>query len=232
MQAPAALPLAALARIGALALLAAVAGVGPAVAQTGQPPLSMGIGPPVLTIDQERMFADSAFGQRVAETVQEASLALAAENRALEAELMAEELALTERRASLTPEEFRELADSFDARVETIRRTQERRGEAIVALRDSERQRFFEAALPILAQLVAESGAVAVLDLRMVLLAIDEADVTDRAIARIDARIGDGGPPPDGDLEMPPLAVPPSRPMPRPPVDGGPPLELPRPPEE
>ena len=147
---------------------------------------------PVLTLDQERLFTASAFGQRVAEELQAASVELARENRRIEQDLIAEERALTERRATLAPEEFRELADAFDARVVALRRQQDAKAVALQRREEAERQAFLRAALPVLAELVSELGAVAILDDRAVLFAAGSIDVTDRAIDRIDAEIGAG----------------------------------------
>ena len=147
---------------------------------------------PVLTLDQERLFTASAFGQRVAEELQAASVELARENRRIEQDLIAEERALTERRATLAPEAFRELADAFDARVVALRRQQDAKAVALQRREEAERQAFLRAALPVLAELVSELGAVAILDDRAVLFAAGSIDVTDRAIDRIDAEIGAG----------------------------------------
>jgi len=50
----------------------------------------------------------------------------------------------------------------------------------------------------VLSELLREADAVALLDVRSVILSADVADVTDLAISRIDARIGEGpGGPPD-----------------------------------
>jgi len=214
----------------ALGLLPLAALAGPAAAQTGNPFLSLGVGPPVVTLDQERLFADSAFGRRVTGAVEEAVRNLAAENRSLEETLAAEERALTELRATLPPDEFRALADAFDARVEGIRARQESRSRAIADYRDAERQRFFELALPVLAQAVAEAGAVAVLDTRAIVLALDDIDITDRVLARLDTTLGDGaGPgPSQPELAEPEPGSRPPMPRPAPPV--GPPLALPEPP--
>ena len=56
---------------------------------------------PILTIDSDRIFNESAFGLRVARDVEVQSAGLAAENRKIEAELEAEEKRLTEQRSTL-----------------------------------------------------------------------------------------------------------------------------------
>jgi Skp family chaperone for outer membrane proteins len=147
---------------------------------------------PVLTLDQDRLFAESAFGRRVSAEIDAASEALAAENREIEAELLAEERDLTERRAEMPPEDFRALAEAFDEKAVGFRRRQDAKARALQRRDEAERAAFFRAVSPILSDLVAELGAVAILDDRAVLFAAPSIDVTDRAIARIDARIGAG----------------------------------------
>ena len=69
---------------------------------------------PILTLDQERLFEGSGVSARVSSEVERLTQELADENRRIEAELVAEELELTEKRAELDPETFREMADAFD----------------------------------------------------------------------------------------------------------------------
>ena len=147
---------------------------------------------PVLTIDQDRLFSASRYGQRVQRDIEAASRLLAAENREIEARLAAEELDLTNRRPTMPAAEFRPLADAFDARVVEIRREQDDKLRALNARPEQERLAFFQAALPVLGDLVRESGAVAILDTRAVFLAADRIDITDTAIARLNATLGDG----------------------------------------
>jgi len=147
---------------------------------------------PVLTLDQERLYEESAFGRRVAAEIDAASADLAAENRQIEAELLAEEQDLTDRRAAMDPEAFRALADAFDQKAVGFRRQQDAKARALQRRDEAERAVFFRAVTPILADLVTELGAVAILDERAILFAAPSIDVTDRAVARIDARIGAG----------------------------------------
>lgn len=153
---------------------------------------SLGETAPVRTLDQERLFSESQFGQRVRRDVERASRELAAENERLQSELSAEEEDLARRRADLAPDEFRALADEFNARVERIRREQEAKARAISRMRESERQQFFEAALPVLTTLLRESGAVAILDSRAIFIAVDRIDITEQAIERLDEELGEG----------------------------------------
>lgn len=146
----------------------------------------------ILTISSDRMYAESAFGQRVAREVETESEALAAENRRIETELTAEEQDLTRRRPEMEPADFRALADSFDQKVQGLRRTQDAKARALVQKNEAERIRFLQAARPILADLVRESGAGVVLERSSVFLSANAIDITDLAISRIDALLGDG----------------------------------------
>lgn len=181
------------------AVLALTLGVGAATgsglgaaAQEVAPPQPGPLQTPILTIDQDRLFEGTLWGKRAAGRIEASSTALAAENRRIEAELTAEERALTDKRPTLPAEEFRKLADDFDARVTEFRRTQDGKARAISRLHDAERQAFFQAALPVMAEVLRGHGAIAVLDNRAIFLAADAIDATDEMIARIDAELGPG----------------------------------------
>ena len=168
----------------------------PAVAQetgSGQAEAPAGI----LTLDVERLFAETAYGRRVVRDIEADAATLATENRRIEAELIDEERALTDRRASLSVEEFRTLADAFDTKVDRIREEQDGKTRELQRRREVERQRFFGQIGPILSALVQERRAAVVLDRRSVFIAAESVDVTVEAIARIDAEIGDGVPLPE-----------------------------------
>lgn len=147
---------------------------------------------PVLVVESERLYRDSAFGQRVADDIAARNAELASENRQIEADLEAEELELTERRETLAPEEFRDLADAFDRKVREIRRTQEAKARAIARQQEESRAEFLTTAAPILEALMRDAGAAVMLERRSVFLSLNAIDITDDALERIDAEIGDG----------------------------------------
>jgi hypothetical protein len=92
----------------------------------------------ILILNQERLFAQSLYGQRIQRELEDASSArLAAENRRIEAALTDEELALTELRATTEADAFREMADAFDTRVEAIRAAQEAKARDLTAQADA-----------------------------------------------------------------------------------------------
>lgn len=170
-------------RCAAGALAGALALASPVIAQGIQPS-------PILTLDQDRMYAGSAFGKRVQEDLQKQSSDLSQENRKIETALEEEERRLTEERATMEPEEFQKLAADFDERVTGIRGAQAAKADNIRRQADVERARFFEAAFPILLELVEETGAIAILNNTAVIFSVRQIDITDAAIARIDAAIG------------------------------------------
>ncbi len=173
----------------------------PALAQGG---LGLSLGQPVdqfsqsalRTIDDERLFRESRFGERVMEEIEVASRALEAENDRLLAELSARESELTERRSEMSPEEFREAASEFDQQAEEVRRTQAEKRQRLTQFEESERRRFFSETTPVLQDLLDAEGGQILIDARAVVIARVDVDITDEAITAIDESLGDGGPPP------------------------------------
>lgn len=155
----------------------------------------------VLTISSDRLFTDSAFGQRVLRDFEQEGALLAEENERIVAELSREEKDLTEKRAELQPEDFRPLAEAFDLKVQTHRESQRAKLDALTRRSEEDRQAFFTLARPVLIDLLRETGASMILERSNVFLSSDTSDVTDAAIARIDATIGDGSDLPDGNSE-------------------------------
>lgn len=160
--------------------------------------------PAFLTVDIDRLFAQSQFGERIARTYTEGAEALVAENRRIADALRAEELALAAQRAEMDPAVFRTEAEAFDEKAQAIRRAQDAKEEALERTLAEGRTQFLEVSRPILGELMVDRGASALLDRRSVLLSLSAIDVTDEAIARVNAALGDGtersapGPDPDG----------------------------------
>ncbi|MDF3383630.1 OmpH family outer membrane protein [Sulfitobacter sp. M85] len=155
-------------------------------------PTGGGVISPVLTIDSERLFRDSAFGQRVSREIEAQSEELAAENREIEAALEAEERELTEKRSQLKPAQFRLLADAFDEKVQRTRAEQAAKNRALSEALDLERERFLAAAAPVLEQLMRNSDAAVILERRRVFVSSSAIEVTDEAIALLNETIGSG----------------------------------------
>lgn len=178
------------------ALLGSLVPAVPVQAQTGTTespaPPPREVRSQIATIQPDQLFARTAFGMAMQSRTSAASAALQDENRRIEAALEAEERALTDRRKTLPPEEFRTLAEAFDTKVEGIRAAQDAKGRALKRQAEEDRQKFFETALPVLADLMGEIGAVALLDKSGIVLSLDAIDITERAVTRIDAVLGDG----------------------------------------
>jgi len=172
---------------GALILMSPALAVTPAFAQSLGTVVS-----PILTIESERFYAQSAFGQRVAREIEADGAVLAAENRKIEADLTEEEKMLTEQRAQMEADDFRVLADAFDEKVQTIRRTQDAKARVLNQRNESDRLEFVNAAGPVLEVLMRDAGAAVILERRSVFLSANAIDITEDAIQRMDAAIGDG----------------------------------------
>jgi len=148
---------------------------------------------PIVVLNQDRLLTRSLYGQRIQSEVEAAGSVLAAENRRIEGQLTVEELRLTERRALMSADEFRPLAEEFNSRVEGIRSAQEAKSRALQVQAEAAQARFYELAFPILVDLLRQRGAGVMMDSRAVLLSVEGVDITDEAIARVDAEVGQGG---------------------------------------
>ncbi|WP_284163103.1 OmpH family outer membrane protein [Frigidibacter sp. SD6-1] len=174
------------AALAGLAGLALVAGAMPASAQEAR------LKSPVVTVDQERLFTQSAWGKRALAEIDKDSRELQAENRRIEAALTAEEKDLTDRRPTLPAAEFRKLADAFDEKVTGIRKAQDTKLRDLTARHDTARKEFFDAVLPVMGKVMEAQGAFAILDNRAVFMSVRSIDITDEVIAAADAELGDG----------------------------------------
>ena len=178
-------------------LVVALLGAAPLFAQdqSNRAPARGTVISPILTIDSDRVFQESAFGLRVAQEIEVEGAKLAAENDLIAAELEAEEKALTERRPNLGADEFRVLADAFDKKVQQIRQEQAAKGRAFNELLESEREVFLKAAAPVLERLMRDAGAAVILDRRTVFVSASAVEITDDAIALLNETLGAGDEP-------------------------------------
>ncbi|WP_224824742.1 OmpH family outer membrane protein [Cognatishimia sp. MH4019] len=145
---------------------------------------------PILVIESERLFIETEFGQASLRAIDEQARRLASESREIDAQLIEEERALTEARPTLSAEEFRARADAFDDRVLRLRRERDEASTQLGRARDEAEQILRNAALPVLAQIVLDRGAVAVFERRDVFIVDDAIDITDEAVARINEQLG------------------------------------------
>ncbi len=165
---------------GALLLASASFPAARAVAQAS-PPL------PILVVNQERLLTGSRRGQALLAAEEAARDEMRADARAIDSAFEAEEREITAARGRLDPDAFRALADAFDERVVTARREQDARAAALAQEFDGGRRRFYAAIAPLLVGLMERHGAQAILDETIVLMAAQGLNITDAAIAEIDA---------------------------------------------
>lgn len=142
---------------------------------------------PVLVVDFDEVFRLSERGQEILQEFESRSRDLADEIARIDLEMAAEEKALTEKRASLPPAEFRTLADAFDQKVQALRAEQDARAEVLNRDQASARLEFRQTAFPILGQLMLDAGAVLVVEKRNVLVFNDAIDVSVVTARRLDA---------------------------------------------
>lgn len=169
----------------------------------------------VLTINQQRLFEESAFGKSSLDKLEAEARGLQAEIRKIESDLEIEERMLTERRANLAPDDFQPMARAFDDKVEKIRAAWGAKDRDLKRQREQDQQKFFESAVPILAELMQEMGAIMLIDQSSVILSLDRVDITQIAIDRINARLAqEPAPAPDQpttpQTDQPPEASPPA----------------------
>ena len=148
--------------------------------------------PQILIIDSDRLYLESDFGQRVAADLAARAAEIQAENDRIVETLTQEERSLTLRRPQMTPEAFREESEAFDAKVQEVRRVRDAKNLEFQVANAEARAAFEERVQEILASIMLERGAVLVMEQRNVVLSIRSANITDEAISRVNAELGDG----------------------------------------
>ncbi|ETX16629.1 outer membrane chaperone Skp (OmpH) [Roseivivax halodurans JCM 10272] len=165
---------------------------------TGGEPVGRAVPGAILTVEIERLLQESAYGQRVLLEIEKEGRAIAAESERIAEELRREEEELTERRDGMEPEAFREAADAFNAKVQELRARQDQKAQEFGLRTEQARRQIIAAARPILQSIMEDAGGAVLVERRQTLLSADGADITDAAIAELDAEIGDGS-----DLTLP-----------------------------
>ena len=143
---------------------------------------------PILLLDQERLLRESKIGQAFLKESRDKERALVERRRRIDQELEAEEKRLTDLRDETPADEFRVLADAFDAKVVRLRAEQEEASVNLTQEIDTNRKRFFQQAAPVIASIMTEYGASVVLEQRQVLVSTNGLNITDSAIERLDSR--------------------------------------------
>lgn len=185
-----------------LAALALILSLGTAAAQDTPPPARPDS--PFLLITQERILTDSRTGKALLAEEDRQRDTLRTEARALDSSFEAEERALTDKRPTLSPEEFRKVSDAFDERVVKARRDQDERANALAQEFDQRRRQFYARVAPILVMLMDRYGARAIFDANSVLLADETLNITGAVIAELDAQPDQDAPVDQGTATTPP----------------------------
>jgi Skp family chaperone for outer membrane proteins len=148
--------------------------------------------PQILIMDSERLFIETLYGQRLADELAERARELQTENDRIVESLTLEESSLTLRRPEMSPEDFRAESEAFDAKVQEVRRVRDAKNVELQVATAGARAQFEQQVQGILANMMFERGAAIMIEQRDVLLWSRSANITDEAIVRIDAELGDG----------------------------------------
>ena len=141
----------------------------------------------VVVIDTDLLLKESKPGQAMLSDLQQQRDKLIARNREIEASLQAEEKTLTKKREGTPPDAFRKMADAFDAKVQRIRKERDQAGRDLEHQAETLPARFLRMVQPVLGGLLRDAGAAVMVERRSVLMSLDTVNVTDAAIARINA---------------------------------------------
>lgn len=148
----------------------------------------------VLIIDSDQIYINSLYGQRIeAELAQEVA-AVRAENERIIETLREEELSLTARRPTMTPEAFRQEAAAFDTKVSEVRSAREAKSSEVQQMQINARAEFDRRVQTVIANLLFERGAAIVIDISDAVVWVRSANITDEVVTRVDAELGDGRP--------------------------------------
>ena len=160
---------------------------------------------PIMVVDFDRLFGATTYGQRLVTDIAAERAKVQSENDRIASELLAEETALTDARATMDPAAFRAEARAFNERAQAVRVDRDAEQAKLLQLRDTEQSQFLERVRPIILALMLERGAVVTMDRRAVYQAIGGANATADAVALINETLGDGRQDPDERPTLRPL---------------------------
>lgn len=146
----------------------------------------------VASLNRDRLLSDSTYGRALMEELGKRQASLVAENESLLAELEREELALTETRKTMSPEDFAPLADAFDRKVNAIRAGQDQKALDLAKALEGTRFSFFREVEPIIIAVMQERGITFLLNEQAVMLSTGDGDITDAVLERLNALHADG----------------------------------------
>lgn len=141
----------------------------------------------VVVLDSNLLYERSKYGQSLRQGINEERRILETEFSEIIQILEREEQQLAEARQNLSREEFAEAAAAFDQRVQEVRREQDERVRQSYQSEEQNRDTFFKSTQPIIIEILTERNAAVLLEKSQVVLTNPRFDITQTAIARIDA---------------------------------------------
>jgi Skp family chaperone for outer membrane proteins len=144
-----------------------------------------------LILNQSRIYLESKYGESTERSFTLVSQELVSENNELERLLEVEELALTNKRKTLSRLDFQNLAQVFDIKVEEIRLRQKNKSDKLLAELELSRATFYKLVSPLLKEFVTENGVLGVFDSALMIVGNNKFDISDIMIDLIDKNITD-----------------------------------------
>lgn len=144
---------------------------------------------PVAILNQDRLYLETDLGKSLNDSLLGDAQILTNENRKIEADLEAEERALTDLRKALEPADFSKQANAFNIKVEKIRREQAQKANNLTTKRITIQRDFLAQIQPIIIELMQERGIQFILNEQAIFMASNLGDITDDVIARVNAQI-------------------------------------------
>ena len=140
----------------------------------------------ILVLSQDDLFKKSTPGRALLKVFEEKQSKLLSEATKIELEFIAEEKSLTQKRIKLNAEEFQNLADKFDIKVEKMRKSRADKDKKLQQDFAIWRKKFVQIVLPIVREQMLQFDALVVLDTNNRGLIYDKkVDVTEVIIKRL-----------------------------------------------
>ena len=144
---------------------------------------------PVLIVDMQRIKTESAAGRDMLSKSAEIREIIRSELSEREEVLRLEEQKLAQERSSLEPQEFRDRVRAFETKVFETREFAEAENRRLQALLSKASALLRDQATTVLTVIMRERGAGVLLDATQIVLSIDNLDITNEAIERLNVTL-------------------------------------------
>ena len=118
----------------------------------------------ILVLSYDDLFKQSQAGKAIFEVLLKKQGDLLQESQAIEESFISEELSLTKSRETLSVDDFQQLANEFDIKVEKTRKIRLNKDRELQNQFKEWRKKFVQIVAPIVRELMSENGAVIVFD--------------------------------------------------------------------